>query len=154
MGMKRDKTAKAVASVIVTGGLFLIAQGLGASAQDEGKDLNALIAAAKQEKPINVYDSTGKIVEIANAFTAKYGVKAIGIKVSAASQLEMIIREGRANNVRGDVVLITDAPAALAQLLPQGFVESWLPPDMAGKIPAEFQKPLAISTNANVWAYN
>ena len=121
---------------------------------EEAFDLDALVEAAKKEKPINVYDSTGKIVEMAEAFTAKYGVKATGVKVSANSQLEMIIREAQADNVQGDVALITDAPAALAQLLPQGFVESYLPGDMKEKIPAAFQNPLAISTNANVWAYN
>ncbi|MGH6762091.1 MAG: ABC transporter substrate-binding protein [Phyllobacterium sp.] len=124
-----------------------------ARAQD-AFDLNALIEAAKKEKPINIYDSTGKIVDMADAFSAKYGVKATGMKVSANSQLEMIIRESQANNVQGDVALITDAPAALAQLLPQGFVENYVPADMEAKIPAHFQKPLAISTNANVWAYN
>ncbi|WP_370873027.1 ABC transporter substrate-binding protein [Peteryoungia aggregata] len=121
---------------------------------EEAFDLDALIAAAKQEKPINVYDSTGKIVEMADNFSAKYGLKATGMKVSANSQLEMIIRENQANNVQGDVVLITDAPAALAQLLPEGVVESYLPADMVGKIPGGLQNPLAISTNANVWAYN
>ncbi len=121
---------------------------------EEAFDLEALVEAAKKEKPINVYDSTGKIVEMAEAFTAKYGVKVTGVKVSANSQLEMIIREAQAGNVQGDVALITDAPAALAQLLPQGFVESYLPGDMKEKIPAAFQNPLAISTNANVWAYN
>ncbi|WQO30961.1 ABC transporter substrate-binding protein (plasmid) [Microvirga lotononidis] len=132
--------------------LLLLASIPTAVAQDTG--LEALIAAAKKESPINVYDSTGKIVEIATGFSKKYGLKATGMKVSANSQLEMIVREGRAGNVQGDVVLITDTPAALAQLMPQGFVESWVPPEMANKIPAQFQKPLAISTNANVWAYN
>ncbi|HWU16436.1 MAG TPA: ABC transporter substrate-binding protein [Devosia sp.] len=117
-------------------------------------DLEAMIAAAKAEPPITVYDSTGKIVDMAANFEAKYGVKAIGQKVSANSQLEMIIRESQSNNVIGDVALITDAPAALAQLLPNGFVESWVPADLADKIALGFRNPLAISTNANVWAYN
>jgi iron(III) transport system substrate-binding protein len=121
---------------------------------EEAFDLDALVAAAKQEKPINIYDSTGKIVEMAENFSNKYGLKVTGMKVSANSQLEMIIRESQSSNVQGDVVLITDAPAALAQLLPEGFVENYLPGDMASKIPKEFQDPLAISTNANVWAYN
>ncbi|KQU72805.1 ABC transporter substrate-binding protein [Aminobacter sp. DSM 101952] len=125
-----------------------------APARAEAFDLNALVEAAKKEAPINIYDSTGKIVEMAENFSAKYGVKATGIKVSASAQLEMIVREGQAKNVKGDVVLITDAPAGLAQLLPQKFVESYLPPDMADKIPAKFQNPLAITTNASVWAYN
>ena len=121
---------------------------------EDAFDLDALVAAAKQEKPINIYDSTGKIVEMAENFSTKYGLKATGMKVSANSQLEMIIRESQADNVQGDVVLITDAPAALAQLLPEKFVENHLPGDMTAKIPAQLQNPLAISTNANVWAYN
>lgn len=131
-----------------------LAVGLGAPHVRAADDVHALIEAAKKEKPINVYDSTGKIVEMAEGFTKKYGLKATGVKVSANNQLEMIIRESQADNVQGDVALITDTPAALAQLLPQGFVQSYLPDDMKAKIPSEFQNPLAISTNANVWAYN
>ncbi|WP_426128338.1 ABC transporter substrate-binding protein [Pararhizobium sp. PWRC1-1] len=126
----------------------------GSTRAEDAIDLDALVAAAKLEKPINIYDSTGKIVEMAENFSTKYGLKATGMKVSANSQLEMIIGESQADNVQGDVVLITDAPAALAQLLPEKFVENHLPGDMASKIPAQLQSPLAISTNANVWAYN
>ena len=126
----------------------------GAAKAEEPFDLNALIEAAKQEKPITVYDSTGKIVEMAENFSKKYGVAAEGSKVKAAAQLEMIIREARANNIQGDVSIISDAPAAMAQLIPQGFAESWLPPDLAKTIPAEYQDPLTVITSANVWAYN
>jgi iron(III) transport system substrate-binding protein len=148
----KGTTGNALKVAGLAGLLMVATSGAGQSA--ESFNLDALIAAAQKEKPINVYDSTGKIVEMADAFTKKYNVKATGIKVSAESQLEMIIREAQSKNVRGDVVLITDAPAGLAQLVPQKFVESWLPPDMATKIPAMFQDPLAISTNANIWAYN
>jgi len=132
----------------------LVVLGTAGNALAQDFDLDALVAAAKQEAPINIYDSTGKIVEMADAFSTKYGVKATGIKVSANSQLEMIIREAQANNVQGDVLMLTDAPASVAQLLPQQFVYSWLPPDMADKVPERFHDPLAITTNASVWAYN
>ena len=146
-------SGKHLVTALMVAGL-LAGVSTGSLRAEEAFDLDALVAAAKQEKPINIYDSTGKIVEMAENFSAKYGLKATGMKVSANSQLEMIIRENQSNNVQGDVVLITDAPAALAQLLPEGFVENYLPGDMAAKIPAELQNPLAISTNANVWAYN
>lgn len=126
----------------------------GQAMAQEAFDLNALIEAAKKEAPITVYDSTGKIVEMAKAFSAKYGVAAEGSKVKATAQLEMIIREARANNIQGDVSIISDAPAAMAQLIPQGFAESWLPPDLASKIPEQYQNPLTVVTSANVWAYN
>jgi iron(III) transport system substrate-binding protein len=124
------------------------------AAWSETFDLNALIEAAKKEKPINVYSTTGKIVEQAKAFTAKYGVQATGTKANAAAQLEMVIREAQAQNVQGDVIQISDVPAGVAQLLPQGFAKSWLPPDLADRIPALYQNPLVISNEANVWAYN
>ncbi|MGO6690405.1 ABC transporter substrate-binding protein [Rhizobium leguminosarum] len=126
----------------------------GAASAEESFDLDALIAAAKKEKPITVYDSTGKIVEMAKNFAAKYGLSAEGSKVKASAQLEMIIREARANNIQGDVSIVSDAPAAMAQLIPQGFAESWLPPDLAKNIPAEYQDPLTVVTSANVWSYN
>lgn len=124
------------------------------AAQAQDFDLEALIAAAKAEPPITIYDSTGKIVEMADAFTAKYGIVATGQKVSANAQLEMLLREAQAGNVLGDVALITDTPAALAQLLPNKVVESYVPADIAETISETFRDPLAISTNANVWAYN
>lgn len=89
----------------------------GAASAEESFDLDALIAAAKKEKPITVYDSTGKIVEMAKNFAAKYGLSAEGSKVKASAQLEMIIREARANNIQGDVSIVSDAPAAMAQLI-------------------------------------
>lgn len=137
-------------ATVVAGSLISVAT----AAAGDAAAIDTLISAAKSEKPINVYDSTGKIVEMAENFSAKYGLKATGMKVSANSQLEMIIRESQSNNVQGDVLLITDAPAALAQLLPEKFVENYVPADMTAKIPEQFQNPLAISTNANVWAYN
>jgi len=147
--MKNKSNLKSVAIAA----LSTVVSVIPASAAD-GFDIEALIKAAQAEKPINIYDSTGKIVEMAENFSKKYGVKATGMKVSANSQLEMIIRESQADNVQGDVVLITDAPAALAQLLPEKFVENYLPADKAATIPKHFQDPLAISTNANVWTYN
>ena len=116
--------------------------------------LDALVESAKGEPQLTVYDSTGKIVEMVEAFSDKYGIDAIGQKVSATSQLEMVIRESQAGNVQGDVLMITDAPAALAQLIPEDFVYSYLPPDMADVIPASYQDPLTATTNANVFAYN
>lgn len=148
--MNRNAISFIGLATFVAGSLISVAT----AAAGDAAAIDALISAAKSEKPINVYDSTGKIVEMAENFSAKYGLKATGMKVSANSQLEMIIRESQSNNVQGDVVLITDAPAALAQLLPERFVENYVPADMTAKIPEPFQNPLAISTNANVWAYN
>ena len=144
------------ATRLLSASALAVAAGLlGTAAQAQEKfDLNALIEAAKKEPPINVYSSTGKIVKQAEGFTKKYGIQATGTKANAAAQLEMVIREGQAKNVQGDVIQISDVPAGVAQLVPQGFVDSWLPPDLAAKIPAKYQNPLVVSNEANLWAYN
>ncbi|WP_313612872.1 ABC transporter substrate-binding protein [Agrobacterium sp.] len=121
---------------------------------EEAFDLDKLIAAAKQEAPITVYDSTGKIVEQAKAFSEKYGVQATGVKSSAPETLEIVIREAQANNVKADVVILADAPAALSQIVAKGYAKSWLPTDLAKDIPAIYQDPLTIVLAPNVWTYN
>lgn len=123
-------------------------------AQAETFDLDALIEAARKEAPITIYDSTGKIVDMANAFSKKYGVEATGQKVSANSQLEMLIREHQAKNIRADVALLSDTPAGMAQLLPAKIMESWIPVSMAETIPEHYRDPFTMSVNANLWSYN
>jgi iron(III) transport system substrate-binding protein len=149
MGYEIRRTALpvALASVLAT-----LATLHGAVAEEF--HLNALVEAAKKEPPIRVSSTTGKIVQQADAFTKKYGVKATGTKANAATQLEIVVREAQAKNVQVDVLQISDVPAGVAQLMPQGYVESWLPPDLSDKIAPLYQKPLVVSNEANVWAYN
>ncbi len=130
--------------------LCLMATGV----QAEEFDLDVLIEAAKGEPQLTVFDSTGKIVTMAENFSAKYGVDAGGQKVKAHAQLEMMAREAMAGNVQGDVSIISDAPAAIAELLPNDFAMSWVPPDLADAIEARYQDPLVVVTMANVWTYN
>lgn len=120
----------------------------------ESFDLQALITAARQEAAITIYAPSGKIVDTAAAFSQKYGVKAEGIKINGAAQLEKMTREFRAGNVRGDVVLTGDPAAAMAQLLPMGIVESWTPPDLVADIPSANRDPLLVYGDPVVWSYN
>ena len=120
----------------------------------ESFDLQALIAAAKKEAPLTVYDSTGKIVKQAEAFSKKYGIQATGIKAKASQILEIVSREAKAGNVKADVAILADAPAAIEQLLSKGYVSSWVPTDLAANIPATYQTPLTVVLAPNIWAYN
>ncbi|MCE0495535.1 ABC transporter substrate-binding protein [Vibrio salinus] len=117
-------------------------------------DLQTLVNAAKQEPAITIYAPTGKIVQQARDFTKKYGVKAVGIKAKAPNIIEIISRESQANNVKADVALIEDAPAAQVQLLDKGYVKSWVPGDMTKDIRHQYQQPLTVVLAPNVWSYN
>ena len=77
-----------------TGAIALCLTAMGANAEEF--DLDVLIEAAKGEPQLTVFDSTGKIVTMAENFSAKYGVDAVGQKVKAHAQLEMMAREAMA----------------------------------------------------------
>lgn len=142
------------AAMSIAMGLF-VAPAFAQNAWDaEGFDLDALIEAARAEPPLTVYDSTGKIVEIAEAFAAKYDLEATGVKVSTGGQIDQVMREGQSGNVTGSVVVVQDVPPGMAQLVPLGLMESWTPPDLADYIPENMQDPIIIVSSPNVWTYN
>lgn len=121
---------------------------------DSEYSLEALIEAAKKEPPITVIDATGKIVTMAENFSAKYGLKATGVKMSGQDQEQIIAREATAGNVRTDVFNMSNLPSVTSQILPQGHGISWLAPDLKDKIPAAYQSPAITSNNPWVFAYN
>lgn len=121
---------------------------------DSDYSLDALIEAAQKEGPITVVDATGKIVDMAEAFTEKYGIEATGVKMNAQEQEQIILREGDANNVQTDVFNMSNLPSVTSRILPEGYGVSWFPPDLDGETPEEFQNPAITSNNPWVWAYN
>ena len=129
-------------------------EGIQIGIPDSEYSLEALIEAAKKENPITVVDATGKIVEMAENFSAKYGIQATGVKLSASEQEEVLIREADAKNVQSDVFNMSNLPAVTSQFLPEGIGISWMPPDLVDATPEEYQSPAITSLNPWVWAYN
>ncbi|MFM2480310.1 ABC transporter substrate-binding protein [Celerinatantimonas sp. YJH-8] len=128
---------------------------LGSSAaHGASDDLQTLITQARQEGALTVYASTGKIVKQAREFSEKYGIKAVGVKAKAPQIIEIMSREAKAHNVKTDVALLEDTPAAITQLLNPGAVVSYVPADMQHKIPLRYQQPLAVVLAPNVVSYN
>lgn len=121
---------------------------------DSDFDLDALIAEAKKEGSVTVYDSTGDITKTAAAFTAKYGVKATGVKSKVGDTLEKMTRENQAGNVTIDATFYEDGPSLVGQLLAQKVVRTWIPGTLAKDIPAARQNPLQVLSKGNMWIYN
>lgn len=121
---------------------------------DAGYTLDALIEAAKKEGPITVVDATGKIVNMAENFTKKYGIKATGVKLSGQDQEQIILREAKAGNVRTDVLNMSNLPSVTESIIAQGAGVSWMPPDLKSVVPAGYHNPAITSLNPWVWAYN
>src|SRR5690554_3639792 len=121
---------------------------------DADYSLDKLIEAAKNEGPITVIDATGKIVDMANAFTEKYGIEATGVKMSGQEQEQIILREAQAQNVQTDVFNMSNLPSVTTQIMVLGAGTSWMPADLKEQVPVEYQNPAITSLNPWVWAYN
>lgn len=136
-------------------GLLAVALALtGSAAHGQSGELAALIEGAKGEPPTSVYAVTGKIVDTAEAFSAKYGLNVTGKKVNESGQIDLLIREHQAGNVAGSVSLASDASVIIADLLGQGVVQSWVPQDIVDELPQSARDPLVVVTDPHVWAYN
>lgn len=121
---------------------------------DDDFTLDALIEAAKKEGPLVISDSTGKITDMATAFTAKYGIETTGVKQDAGDAVEIAVREAAAKNIQTDVYFLADAPAGQRALIERGIATSWTPPDLVESIAEEFRDPQVIVTDVQVWGYN
>ncbi|MEU5608223.1 ABC transporter substrate-binding protein [Streptomyces sparsogenes] len=119
----------------------------------EGFDLDALIAAAKTEPGITVYDQTGKVVDTAKAFSKKYGLKATGVKVELGA-IDKVLRENQSGNVIGDVVINEDLPTYAVELLQRGVLVNWVPGDLKNSIKPEDRYPLTVHYGPMGWVYN
>lgn len=119
----------------------------------EGFDLDALVAAAQEEGPITVYDETGKVTQIAEAFTEKYGIETEGVKIET-NAIEMVKREYDADNVIADVLAISEPPAFYAELLRDDILTNWVPGDVYDKLPEEARYPYLTSGNWMWWMYS
>jgi len=127
---------------------------LASSAFAETFDAQVLLAAARNEPPLQVYDSTGKIKEQAKKFAEKYGIAAGGTKSKVTQTIKIVISEQKAGNVHAGVIIVSDAPSAMTQLIKPGYVQNYVPSDMAEKIPEMMQNPLFVVSAANVFSYN
>lgn len=119
----------------------------------EGFDLDELIAAAQEEGPIAIYDETGKVSQIAEAFTEEYGIEAEGIKIEV-NAIDKVKRENESGNIIADVLAISEPPAVYAELLRDDVLTNWVPGDVYDKLPEEARYPYLTSGNWLWWAYN
>src|SRR5205823_14566829 len=58
------------------------------AAAPEHMDLDALLMQAAQEPPLVVYNNSGVVTDEAAGFTARYGIKATGIKANTPEMIE------------------------------------------------------------------
>jgi len=122
---------------------------------DEAFDLDALIAAAKAEGALTVWDSSSSVEDIAALFMEAYPeITVTALKVSKEEQVTKLSNEAKGGTPSVDALNFADTGALAGVLLPQGLVSSWFPADMRDIIPADSQDPAVFVWNPNVFMYN
>ncbi len=121
---------------------------------EEEFDLEALIEAAQAEGELVAYFTSGRIDAVGNLFEEKYGIRVRGTKMGDPEQAERVIREVDAGNVQVDVIGFEDGPLLETQLIPRGYVQSWVPPDLKDVISEEDQNPLVFLWQPRIFGYN
>src|SRR4051812_7604671 len=100
--------ARAVARRAKVIGIFAAALSLFGAAAHAQSDLDALIKAAKAEGEVVFYSAAveNQSKNTAEAFTAKYGIKAQYVRIGNAPMLQRYAAEVDANNPAADLVVM------------------------------------------------
>lgn len=126
----------------------------GGSESEEDFDLDALISAAQEEGELIAYWHSSRIKKAGALFEEKYGIIVKGTKMNDSEQTQRILREVDSGNVQVDVVGYDDGGTLITQLIPQGYVTSWTPPDLEDKLSAEDKDPLIYLWQPRFFGYN
>jgi len=144
-------------------GAILLAQATKAASPGVQADVDALIKAAKAEGELTFYSSTpeGVSKKAAEAFFAKFGVRANFLRLASAPLQQRFSAEADANNLAADVLITLGASVPFAE---EGIRKGWieaisqagLPAIRSGEFPARFNTGPTALVQINPWliAYN
>ncbi len=142
--MKRMLTALVMTAIVAAA----------VSAQAEPFNLDELIKAARKEGQLTAYFTSSRIKDVGANFEKKYGIKVKGTKMADPEQAERVIREVDSKNVQVDVIGFEDGALLEGKLIPDGYVTSWMPPDLKHLVAPEDQNPLVFLWQPRIFGYN
>lgn len=112
------------------------------SSLDEA-DLAELEALAREEGQVTVYSFTSRIASVKAAWEEAYpDIEMHELDINSTEQIARITAEQDADNVNVDLVYISDAPVVLGELVGDGRLHGYMPPDFSDVVPDEHQAPL------------
>jgi len=117
-------------------------------------DEAALVAAAKKEGELVVYWHSSRVTDAAKNFEAKYGIKVKATKVNTEEQSERVVREVDSKNVLVDAIGYEDGGLLLTKLLPEKYVTSYMPGDLASVIVENSRDPVIYQWQPRIFGYN
>ncbi len=125
-----------------------------ANAAADSNDWDEIIAAAKAEGTVVMYAPSGRVANAGKVFEAKYGIKVESAKMQDVDVVERIIREHDAGIHSVDLAWIEDPAILFYELIPDGYVENYVPPTHTSLIPEEYQNPLIFLFQVRMIGYN
>jgi ABC-type Fe3+ transport system substrate-binding protein len=125
-----------------------------AAAAEEAFDLEALIQAAQAEGELVVYHTSSRVKVAGENFEKMYGIKVNGTKMADPEQAERVIREVDSGNVQVDAIGFEDGPLLESKLIPEGYIISWMPPDLKDVVSDADQYPVVDRWQPRVFCYN
>lgn len=153
---KRQTSIVAGRRIARQAALALAFAAFGTTAQAQS-GLDALIKAAKAEGEVTFYASAveNQSKMTAEAFTAKYGVRAQYVRLGNAPMLQRYAAEADAGNTAADVVVMGGSTTAFSN---EGAKKGWLEPVhqaglpvLKGEYPARFLRGSAAVIGVNTW---
>lgn len=153
----RSTITRAVAATALASLVFAAcSSGAGSSAAEvyDGTDMEALIAAAQEEGELVAYWASGRVEAAGEAFEEKYGIKVTGTKLNDSESTERILREVDSKNVLSDVVGTVDGARLAQDLIPNGYVENYVPAAARDVVRPEWEEPFVYAFDINMWGYN
>ncbi|HCM26075.1 MAG TPA: ABC transporter substrate-binding protein [Treponema sp.] len=138
----------------ILAGLMLVMALAMSAAQSAAFNLDELVKAAQKEGELTAYFTSSRIKDVGANFEKKYGIKVKGTKMADPEQAERIIREVDAKNVQVDVIGFEDGGLLEGKLIPDGYVTSWVPPDLKNSISPADQNPLVFLWQPRIFGFN
>lgn len=121
----------------------------------QGFDLDALIAAAQEEGQLTVRWHSGRAPQAATAFEQEYGISVVASpRFDDSENVERLRREVAAGSVVVDVMGFNDGGLIIQELIPQGILTSWTPPDLQELIGAESKDPQVYLWQPTILGFN
>lgn len=132
--------------------LFVLASGSIVYAVEENWD--EIIAKAKEEGKVVTYNTSGRMAEAGDAFEKKYGIKVESLKIRDSEITERIIREKQAGINEVDLIMSEDIIGVNKQMIPAGYVSSYLPSTHQDIILEGYRDPLVFLLQGRTLGYN
>lgn len=149
--MKRLEFRK---TILVTFCVILFVLALGSIVYAVEENWDEIIAKAKKEGKVVTYNTSGRMAEAGDAFEKKYGIKVESLKIRDSEITERIIREKQAGINEVDLIMSEDIIGVNKQMIPAGYVSSYLPSTHQDIILEGYRDPLVFLLQGRTLGYN